>query len=78
MFKAIIVDDERLAHESSTNIRPQLVDDVRVPARLNDFAETEIVHRRLRLSTRTLQLHLEGPPILAEVVRDSNDPLRKE
>ena len=33
------------------------------------IAEVQTVHRRLRLSTRTLQPQLEGPPILPEVVR---------
>src|SRR5207248_7164774 len=49
--KPLRVDEERLAHESSTDVRPQFVNDARVPARLNNLAEPQILHRRLCLST---------------------------
>ena len=54
IVKPLRVGEEWLVHESSTNIRPQFVDDVGVPARLNDVAEIQTVHRRLCLSRRTL------------------------
>jgi hypothetical protein len=73
--KPLRVDEERLAHELSANIRPQFVNDARVPAWLNNVAEIQITHRRLRLSTKTPQLHLERPAILAQVVDEPNDPL---
>src|SRR6185503_8149266 len=72
IVKPLRVDEDWLAHESSTNVRPQFVYDARVPARLNNVAEIQTVHRGLRLCTRTPQLHLEGPPILAEVIREPN------
>ncbi len=77
-MKPLRVDEDRLAHESSTNVRSQFVNDARVPARLNNVAETQIVPRRLRLSSRTLQLHFERAPILAEVVREPKDPFHAE
>ena len=72
--KPLRVDEDELVHESSTNVRPQFVNEARVSARLNNLAESQILHRGLRLRTSTPQLHVEGPPILAEVVPDPDDP----
>src|SRR4249919_3549448 len=76
--KPLRVDEERLAHESSMDVRLQFVNDARVPARLNNLAEPQTLHRRRRLTASAAQLHFEGPPIFAEVVRQPNDPFRDE